>query len=152
MSQALPHQGISGCRPILYADSVSASLRYYSEVLGFKVGFRWSDRRQAFLESGMEAGADEVGFALVFRDSAQLMLCQKGQGQPGMWLHLDVETPEEVDALHRQWSQNGARIIEPPEIRPWKNYEMRVADLDGHVLRVASPGKPSAVTSHDSIR
>jgi len=144
VSHEAPRQGISGCRPILYADSVSASLRYYSEVLGFNVGFRWSDKKQAFLAPGTEAEGDEVGFALVFRDSVQLMLSQKGQGHPGMWLHLDVETPDEVDALYRQWSQNGARILEAPDNRPWKNYEMRIADLDGHVLRVASPGKPAA--------
>jgi predicted lactoylglutathione lyase len=40
--------------------------------------------------------------------------------------------------LQEAWSHSGARIIEPPSRRPWGMYEMRVQDLDGHVLRVSA--------------
>jgi uncharacterized glyoxalase superfamily protein PhnB len=134
-------QGIFDCTPILFANSVSASIAYYRDVLGFKVGWRWSDETRGFLEAGAEG---EVGFALVCRDAVRLMLSERSQGQPGMWLHLDLSRSQEIDALHDEWSKNGAHIVEPPANRPWGNYEMRVADLDGHVLRIASPGKSPA--------
>jgi predicted lactoylglutathione lyase len=69
------------------------------------------------------------------------MLSQKSQGAPGVWLHLDVHTAEQVDALHEEWARQKARILEPPSLRPWGMYEMRVQDLDGHVLRVSAPPK-----------
>jgi predicted lactoylglutathione lyase len=69
----------------------------------------------------------------------QIMLSRKGQGVAGMWLHLDVETAAQLDAMHEEWTRNGARIIEPPSLRPWGMYEMRVRDLDDHVLRVSVP-------------
>ena len=68
------------------------------------------------------------------------MLSQKSQGAPGMWLHLDVHKAEQVDALFEEWARQGAKIAEPPTIRAWGMYEMRVQDLDGHMMRVSSPG------------
>jgi uncharacterized glyoxalase superfamily protein PhnB len=55
-----------------------------------------------------------------------------------MWLHVDIDTPALLDALHEEWARNGARIIEPPSTRIWGMYEMRVQDLDGHTLRVSA--------------
>jgi uncharacterized glyoxalase superfamily protein PhnB len=140
MSQTEKPAGIFGCRPILYAKDVGASMRYYTEALGFKVGFRWSNETMSFLQAGQDG---RVGFGSVFRDAVQVMLCEPGQGNPGMWLHLDVQTPEEIDALHEEWTAKGANILEPPHNRPWSMYEMRVTDPDGHVLRVSSPAKPT---------
>ena len=56
-----------------------------------------------------------------------------------MWLHVDVDHADEIDALYAEWLRAGALISEPPSLRPWDMYEMRVQDLDGHVMRVSSP-------------
>ena len=32
----------------------------------------------------------------------------------------------------------GVQIVEPPTDRPWGLYEMRVTDLDGNIIRIAS--------------
>ncbi len=130
--------GLFGCRPILRVESVARSIDYYVQRLGFRLGWAWSDEKQGFLERG-EAGGSS--FALVGRGLVQFMLAERFQGAPGMWVHLDVHTAEQVDALHNEWVQNEARIVEPPSIRPWGMYEMRVQDLDGHVLRVSAPPK-----------
>lgn len=130
---------IFSCRPVLYADNVGRSLAHYRDVLGFTVGWRWSDSRQTFLEDGEES--EEVGTALVGRDQVQFILVRQAQGRPGMWLHLDVDHADEVDRLHQEWLNHGATISEPPSLRPWGTYEMRVQDLDGHILRVSSPPK-----------
>ncbi|MBL8849594.1 MAG: VOC family protein [Planctomycetaceae bacterium] len=129
------HAGIFDCRPILCVDSVARSIDYYVNVLGFRLGWAWSNEEQRFLQAGETA---EPGFALVAIGHVQIMLSQRSQGAPGMWLHLDVETAEQVDALHESWARNSARIDEPPFVRPWGMYEMRVHDPDGHVLRVSS--------------
>jgi uncharacterized glyoxalase superfamily protein PhnB len=133
--------GLFGCRPVLRVESVARSIEYYIECLGFRLGLAWSDRDQRFLRPGDEA---EPTFALVGRGQVQLMLSQKCQGAPGMWLHLDVHTADQLDALYEEWTRKGARIVEPPSCRPWGMYEMRVQDPDGHMLRVSAPPRVNA--------
>jgi uncharacterized glyoxalase superfamily protein PhnB len=72
------------------------------------------------------------------------MLSQKSQGAAGVWIHLDVHTAGQLDALYKEWTRKGARILEPPSHRPWGMYEMRVQDLDGHTLRVSAPPREYA--------
>ncbi len=67
------------------------------------------------------------------------MLSQNSQGVPGVWLHLDVDTAAQLDALYEEWKRKGARIAEPPSLRPSGMYEMRVQDADGNMLRVSAP-------------
>ena len=132
------NHGIFACRPILAVSNVAKSIMYYRDVLGFSVGWAWSDDTNSFLE------ADDVSapsFALVGRDKVQFMLAETGQGTPGTWLHLDVQTAEDVDELFEEWSNSAANIIEAPCIRPWGMYEMRIQDPDRHVFRVSSPPK-----------
>ncbi len=130
---------LAACRPILCVANVARSIAYYVESLGFRIGWRWSDTEQRFLEP-QEAG--ESTFALVCRGQVQFMLSQNSQGAAGVWLHLDVLTAEQIDSLHSEWLSGGAVIVEPPALRPWGMYEMRVRDLDGHMLRVsATPRK-----------
>ena len=128
--------GIFSCRPILAVGNVATSIRYYRDVLGFKVGWAWSDQTNSFLEASDES---PPSFALVGRDKIQFMLAETGQGTLGTWLHLDVHTADALDELVEEWSKRGANIIETPSIRPWGTYEMRVQDLDRHVFRVSSP-------------
>ncbi|MCA9242832.1 MAG: VOC family protein [Phycisphaerales bacterium] len=138
MTTTKSSSGIFDCRPILRVDNVDDSIAYYCDVLGFRIGWRWSDEAQRFLETDETLPAHT---ALVGEGSAQLILVQCAMGQRGMWLHLDVETAEQVDRLHAQWSQRGARIIEAPSNRPWGMYELRVEDLDQHTFRVAAPAR-----------
>ncbi len=136
--------GLFDCRPILCVDNVAHSIAYYVDSLGFRLGWAWSDQGQRFLQPGETA---PTTFALVGRGPVQFMLAQKSQGAPGMWLHLDVHTAEQLDALHEEWRRRGARIVEPPSLRPWGMYEMRVQDADGHTLRVSAPPRAEAKPS-----
>lgn len=128
--------GLFDCRPILRVESVARSVAYYVGSLGFRLGWAWSDQDKRFLQPGEETQAT---FALVGRGHVQFMLSRQCQGAPGMWLHLDVHTAEQLDALYEEWARSGAHIAEPPSLRPWGMYEMRVQDLDGHTFRVAAP-------------
>jgi catechol 2,3-dioxygenase-like lactoylglutathione lyase family enzyme len=105
--------------PILSVKSLSASLRYYTDVLGFKVDWTWGE---------------PADFASVSRDGVSVMFCEQGQGQPGTWVWIGVD---DVEALHREYTTRGATFREPPTRYPWA-YEMKVTDPDGHVLRFGS--------------
>ena len=41
--------GLFGCRPILRVENVARSIAYYVDILGFRLGFTWSDKEQRFL-------------------------------------------------------------------------------------------------------
>jgi catechol 2,3-dioxygenase-like lactoylglutathione lyase family enzyme len=103
--------------PILRVVDLARSVRYYVDVLGF-VNAEW--------------GGDD--FTCVTRDGASIYLCEGDQGQPGTWVWVGVE---DVEALHDEYSQRGAIIVEPPRNFPWAR-EMKVGDPDGHVLRLGS--------------
>src|SRR5580700_332278 len=57
--------GVECIIPILRVNSVAASIRFYVDVLGFKVDW---------------GGEDESSFASVSRDGRAIMLCQGDQG------------------------------------------------------------------------
>lgn len=108
--------------PILRVNDMSASMRYYVEVLGFTV--EWGD-------------AETSTMASVSRDGQAIMLCQGDQGQPGTWVWIGVE---DIEPLFRQYLARGATVRQRPTNHPWA-YEMRIEDPDGHILRFGSEPK-----------
>jgi catechol 2,3-dioxygenase-like lactoylglutathione lyase family enzyme len=111
---------IENLTPILRVEDIETSRRYYVETLGFSLD--WN--------------AD--GMISVSRDHKSIMLCERGQGQPGTWLWIGVE---DADVLYAEYSVKGARIRSAPRNYAWA-YEFEVEDPDGHVLRIGSEPKP----------
>jgi catechol 2,3-dioxygenase-like lactoylglutathione lyase family enzyme len=108
-----------GAQPILSVADLDASVDYYVNVLGFKVDFR-----------------DLI--ASVSRGRCALFLVAGDQGNSGTWVWVGVD---DVDPLHAEYVESGARIRQPPTNFPWA-CEMQVEDLDGNVLRLGSEPKP----------
>ncbi len=117
-----PTVGVECIIPILRVNSLAASLRYYVDVLGFKVDW---------------GGGENSIMASVSRDGRAIMLCQGEQGQAGTWIWIGVE---DIEPLFAEYSGKGARFREQPTNYPWA-YEMRIEDPDGHVLRFGSEPK-----------
>ena len=108
--------------PILRVNNLAASLRFYVDVLGFKVNW---------------GGEHESTFASVSRDGRSIMLAQGEQGHPGTWLWIGVE---DIEPLFADLIAKGVKIVEKPTNYPWA-YEMKIEDPDGHVLRLGSEPK-----------
>jgi predicted lactoylglutathione lyase len=105
------------------------------------------DRRKAIayyvnnLGFNLNWDGEDGGIAGISRGQCRLFLTDPGfremYGNLGpvlIWLNLSSR--EEVNELHAQWSAAQARIISPPESKPWKLHEFTAADLDGNLLRV----------------
>ena len=105
--------------PILRADDLAATRRYYLEVLGFRL-----DWEAPYMIS-------------VSRDGCAIMLCDGHQGQRGAWLWIGVE---DADALYAELTGKGALVRDPPQNFEWA-YEFQVEDPNGHVLRFGSEPK-----------
>src|SRR6185436_9673546 len=103
--------------PILRVSNMAASVRYYTETLGF-INAEW--------------GNDD--FTCVTRDGAAIYLSHRSQGHYGTWAWIGVE---DVDSLYREYTESGAKIRQPPRNYPWA-LEIHVEDPDGNVLRFGS--------------
>jgi len=111
--------GVECIIPIPRVNSVAASIRFYVDVLGFKVDW------------GGDQGST---FTSVSRDGRAIMLAEGEQGHPGTWLWIGVE---DIEPLFAEYSAKGVNIRERPTNYPWA-YEMKIEDPDGHVLRFGS--------------
>jgi len=114
-----------GAVPEIPVTDVDEAAEYYESKLGFSVDW----------------GGGEGGIAGISKGRCRLFLTngafREHYGNIGpvlIWLNLDSN--EEVDELHEQWKTSQARIVSPPESKPWGLHEFMVADLDGNLLRV----------------
>lgn len=113
--------------PEIPVAELGAALEYYQRQLGFTRD--WGD------ESGGGIAGISQGSCRLFLADRAFRERRYGNAAPALvWLNL--ESRAEVDALHERWNRSGARIISPPESKPWKLHEFTAADLDGNLLRV----------------
>ncbi len=108
-----------GNTPILRVKSVTASIDYYVQKLGFNL--KW----QTF------------AFACVSRGRCNIFLSEGDQGHPGSWIWIGVS---DADALLEEYRRTGAKIRHLPTNYSWA-YEMQVEDPDGNIIRLGSEPK-----------
>jgi predicted enzyme related to lactoylglutathione lyase len=113
---------IENITPILRAEDLEATKRYYIDVLGFALDW------------------EAPSMISVSRDGCSIMICHGHQGQRGVWLWVGVE---DADALYAEFAAKGALIRDPPQNFAWA-YEFQVEDPNGHVLRFGSEPQPGA--------
>jgi len=111
--------------PEIPVSHVETAAEYYVNVLGFHLD--WGDER------GGIVGISQ-GNCRMFLTNASFHQ-HYGTGGPVM-VWLNVESRAAVDALYSRWIGTGAKIAAPPEDKPWRLREFRVADPDGNQLRV----------------
>jgi uncharacterized glyoxalase superfamily protein PhnB len=111
--------------PEVPVSNLEQAARYYVDVLGFH--FDWRN--------------DQEGIGGLSQGDCRLFLTnqgfRQGYGNTGtvvVWLNLGSK--QEVDELCQRWQTAGAKILAPPEDKPWHLREFRAADLDGNQLRV----------------
>jgi catechol 2,3-dioxygenase-like lactoylglutathione lyase family enzyme len=119
--------GVECIIPILRVSNLQTSIRFYVDVLGFKVDW---------------GGEEDSTFASVSRDRRAIMLAQGEQGHAGTWLWIGVE---DIEPLFADYAAKGVKFREQPTNYPWA-YEMKIEDPDGHVLRFGSDPKGDAPT------
>jgi catechol 2,3-dioxygenase-like lactoylglutathione lyase family enzyme len=129
-----PERGLAKLVPELICSDLPRSLRFYTELAGFRVLYERPEERFAFLD----------------RDGAQLMLEQPtgrafvaGElAHPyGRGMNLQIEVSD-VDALCARLAASGARIHLPLEEKWYRrgdvelgNRQLVVEDPDGYLLR-----------------
>ena len=111
--------------PEIPVTDLNAALDYYKNKLGFDIDWGGAGGNIAGISKG------DCRMFLTDRD----FRAHHGNAPPVMiWLNLNNN--EEVDELYEIWNAAGARIISPPESKPWKLHEFTASDLDGNLFRV----------------
>jgi uncharacterized glyoxalase superfamily protein PhnB len=104
--------------PILAVSDFQQSMSYFVNQLGFRRLWDWGD---------------PPSFGAVGRDKVEIFLSLNSQGNPGTWMSIFVD--DDVDALYREFTAQGAVILRPPQDQLWGMREMQVQCPDGHILR-----------------
>ena len=112
--------------PELPVDNVDQAAAYYVKHLGFNLD--WGG------EEGEGIAGISQGHCRIFLTGRGFRERYRNAGPVVIWLNLN--SIEEVNELHEQWRDSQAKIVSPPESKPWKLHEFTAADLDGNVLRV----------------
>ena len=111
--------------PEIPVTDMNAALQYYEGKLGFNIDWGGVDGGIAGISKG------HCRMFLTDRDFRE----HRGNLPPVLvWLNLDSK--EEVDELYEIWNSGEARIISPPDSKPWKLHEFTASDLDGNLFRV----------------
>ena len=111
--------------PEIPVSDMNAALDYYQGKLGFDLDWGGVDGGIAGISKG------HCRMFLTDRD----FRAQRGNTPPVM-IWLNVDSKEAVDELYEIWKAGEARIISPPESKPWKLHEFTASDLDGNLFRV----------------
>lgn len=111
--------------PEIPVTDMNAALDYYQGKLGFDVDWGGAD--------GGIAGISK-GHCRMFLTDQDFREHRGNTGPVMIWLNL--ASKEEVQELYEIWNAGGAKMISPPESKPWKLHEFTASDLDGNLFRV----------------
>jgi catechol 2,3-dioxygenase-like lactoylglutathione lyase family enzyme len=121
----------SQASPVYPVADVDASIEWYRRIFGFEPGHVNSapgGSNYAVLHAG------EIALHLLREDQAPHGLRKPVQTQ--FWIRGDL------DAFFAEVKGRGARVVDPPEDRPWGHRDFMVADPDGNLVWVTSPLSP----------
>jgi len=121
---------------ILIVDDLDRGLRFYTEVLGLRLGHRSGDYAQ------LDTGATRV--ALYTRSAMANTLGRSlqapGANAPGFEIGFKVA---DVDAAVNELIARGISPVVPPTDRFWGQRTAYVRDPDGHLIELAQDlGRP----------
>jgi uncharacterized glyoxalase superfamily protein PhnB len=109
---------------MLAVNDPSSSAGYYRDCLGFDIKGIWQDR-----------------YAIVERDGIQIHLIHGGPKNvnPEEFRGGAYVTVNDVDALHRELEERGARPLGKPRDTDYGMREFSIRDLNGWILSFGAP-------------
>jgi uncharacterized glyoxalase superfamily protein PhnB len=115
--------------PSLTVDNIDQSLKYYTDVLGFIVGSRHTDKSGALRGVMLKAGGCGLGLS---QDDFS-----KGRDRTkGLGMSLWFQTAQDIDALAARITAAGGRLVDGPTTQEWGGRSLTVDDPDGFRLRI----------------
>lgn len=121
--------------PALSVRSITESLQFYQDVLGFQEWFRWNDA-----SGRLAAGAVVRGNArIIFDWLGNLSEEQMKHLGTGVDLYVDIGDAD-IDDYYEQ-VKDKAQVLAPIADKPWGDRVFTVADPDGYRISFARTAK-----------
>jgi predicted enzyme related to lactoylglutathione lyase len=114
--------------PSFTVNDLTASIRFYTELLGFIISERWTDASGVLRGVMMKAGACELGLAQ--DDWAKGRDRKKGEA-----VRIWCQTAQDIDAIAARIKAGGGRLTEEPHDQ-WGSRSLSVDDPDGFHLTI----------------
>ena len=115
--------------PSFTVSDLERSLRFYTEVLGFVEGERFTDDRGVLRGAMLKAGTCQLGLSQ--DDWAKGRDRQRGAG-----VRIWCTTAQDIDALAARITARGGTLIEGPKDESWGGRSLSVDDPDGFHLTI----------------
>lgn len=131
--------------PALAVKDIAASLRFYTDVLGFETQFTMPDAEGNLVHGSVKRGDVSLMFGLVDPSNPH---DQAPLGR-GFALYTTVADDEDIDALFTHAKAAGATVVQEPTDQFWGHRDWTVADPDGYRIVVS---KVIAQVSEQDIR
>ena len=119
--------------PIFTVTDLERSIRFYTDVLGFVVGQRWTNDGGVLRGVMLKAGTCELGLSQ--DDFAKGRDRTKGVG-----VRVWCKTAQDIDALASRIKSAGGKLTEGPIDMPWGGRSLSVDDRDGFHLTIYREG------------
>jgi lactoylglutathione lyase len=122
--------------PIVYAQDVERSVRFYREAFQFELTFRWPPDDDAPLEYVfLELGGSGLGISGAGESLHGLPVAAGGTP-----VHFELCIyAQDVDATAERLRALGARELMPPTDEPWKERLCYFEDPDGNPIHITAP-------------
>jgi len=131
--------------PTLAVADIDASVRFYTEVLGFDVGFTLPGEDGKLIHGSVRRGDSYLMFGRVDptnpHDQAPL-----GRG---VVLYATVDDSEDIDTYFQRVKAAGATVVQEPTDQFWGHRDWGITDPDGYLLFIS---KVTQVVSADAMR
>ncbi|WP_181444136.1 VOC family protein [Pseudoxanthomonas sp. z9] len=119
---------ITGIIPQLRTTDLRASLRFYTETLGFQIAFNYED-----FYVGIRAGAQIFHLKQVDEPDPSIAWVEEGGH-----FHLYLET-DGVAAFAAGLKARGVPLVKDVHETPWNTREVVLRDDQGHTLYLGEP-------------
>ena len=118
--------------PSFTVSDLERSVQFYSDVLGFVVGERYTDADGVLRGARLKAGICQLGLS---QDD-----WAKGRDrQRGVAVRIWCTTAQDIDALAAKVTAGGGRITQEPTDESWGGHSLSVDDPDGFHLTIYRP-------------
>ncbi len=118
----------------LIATDIAETLRFYTDVLGFREEFRWGD---PVVEAG---GVLLYGHSIIFYRGDKVTAAQLPQHGVGTGFYINLDGDESVDQYFERVRAK-ATVVSPLEEKPWGDRTFAVADPDGYRIEFAKSAR-----------
>ncbi len=120
-------------QPLIYVSDMEASIKFYTEKLGFKVVEYYPNEIKPTWVA-MQIGEQRFAMGNTF-DNIHHLYHPNGINGSGVHFYIIVDNVEEVYEILKAC----VPIIDKLETKPWGNMEFAIKDLDGYLISFSNP-------------